>query len=169
MGQVVYPTWAALSPPGEGSRHGRNGPGEGPRQAGQVFRCGVLDVCHVCVRAPVSHELNEKWWNAHAMRESGSTTPEAVTTEHRRIYADLAEAMAERLDEETVREGRRTPGPRGDRKSWPRGGNMWAHSESVHHGAHRVKEVARDVHGLRPVDARVELIGLRMSEGERHV
>jgi hypothetical protein len=42
MGQVVYPTWAALSPSGEGSRHGRAGLGEGPRQAGQAFDMALL-------------------------------------------------------------------------------------------------------------------------------
>ena len=47
IGQVVYPTWAALSP--EGSRHGRASRGEGPRQAGQVFQCGFG--CHVGIRS----------------------------------------------------------------------------------------------------------------------
>ena len=60
IGQVVYPTWAALSPSGEGSRHDRAGRGEGPRQAGQVFLCGFS--CHVGIRTSLNpHELNEEW------------------------------------------------------------------------------------------------------------
>jgi hypothetical protein len=69
MGQLVYPTGTALSPLGEGSRHGRDGPGESPRQAGQVFRRGMVDVRHVRIRAPVSHKLDEEWGDAHAVGE----------------------------------------------------------------------------------------------------
>jgi hypothetical protein len=79
MGQLVYPTWAALSPSGEGSRHGRDGSGEGPRQAGQVFGRGMVDVRHVGVRAPVPHELNEEWGDTHAVGEGCTSTPEAVS------------------------------------------------------------------------------------------
>jgi hypothetical protein len=86
MGQVVYPTWAALSPSGEGSRHGRAGRGEGPRQAGQVFQCGF--VRHVGIRAPIPHELNEKWGKAHAVGEGCPTTLEAVSRKLRRSHAD---------------------------------------------------------------------------------
>jgi hypothetical protein len=99
MGQLVYPTWAALSPSGEGSRHGRDGLGEGPRQAGQVFRCGVLDVCHVGIRAPVPHELNEEWGDAHAVGKSSPPTPEAVSREHRWVQADLAQAVSKGVHE----------------------------------------------------------------------
>jgi len=60
MGQVVYSTWAALSPSGEGSCHGRAGLGEGPRQAGQAFRHGVVSLRHVGICAPVPYELNEQ-------------------------------------------------------------------------------------------------------------
>jgi hypothetical protein len=55
MGQVVYPTWAALSISGEGSRHGRAGRGEGPKQAGQVFQCGFG--CHVGIRTSIPMSL----------------------------------------------------------------------------------------------------------------
>ena len=59
MGQVVYPTWAALSPSGEGSRHGRAGLGEGPRQAGQALRHGVASLRTVGIRALVPYDPNE--------------------------------------------------------------------------------------------------------------
>jgi hypothetical protein len=93
MGQLVYPTWTALSPPGEGSRHGRDGPGEGPRQAGQVFRRGMVDVRHVRIRAPVSHKLNEERGDAHAVGEGCTATSEVVSREHRRVHTDLVKAI----------------------------------------------------------------------------
>jgi hypothetical protein len=93
MGQLVYPTWTALSPLGEGSRHGRDGPGESPRQAGQVFRRGMVDVRHVRIRAPVSHKLDEEWGDAHAVGEGCAATSEAVPREHRRVHTDLVKAI----------------------------------------------------------------------------
>ena len=87
MGQLVYSTWTALSPPGEGSRHGRAGPGEGPRQAGQVFRRGLVDVRHVRIRAPVHHD--EEWGDALAVGEGCTATSEAVSREHRRVHPTL--------------------------------------------------------------------------------
>jgi hypothetical protein len=81
MSQVVYPTWAALSPSDEGSRHGHAGRGEGPRQAGQVFCC--VFVRYVGIRAPIPHELNEEWGKAHAVGEGCPTLPEAVSRELR--------------------------------------------------------------------------------------
>ena len=81
MSQLVYPTWTALSPLGEGSRHGhgRDGLGEGPRQAGQVFRRGVIDVRHVRIRAPVPHKLDEERGDTHAVGEGCTATSEAVS------------------------------------------------------------------------------------------
>ena len=107
MGQLVYPTWAALSPSGEGSRHGRAGLGEGPRQAGQDFRCGVVNVRHVGIRAPVPHELNEeRGGDAHAVGEGCNTTSEGVSRELRRIHAaDLANAVSQGDDKHPGRGG----------------------------------------------------------------
>jgi hypothetical protein len=122
MGQVVYPTWAALSPSGEGSRHGRAGRGEGPRQAGQIFRC--VFVRYVGIRAPIPHELNEEREKAHAVGEGRPTTPEAVSQELRRIHADLAKTVSQSVDKQPVREGRHTPGTRRHRECRSRGVSM---------------------------------------------
>jgi hypothetical protein len=170
MGQLVYPTWAALSPSGEGSRHGRNGLGEGPRQAGQVFRRGVVDVRHASIRAPVPHEpTNEARGGTHSMGEGCTIAAEAVSREHGRVQANLAQAVPQGLDEPSVREGGRSPATRGHRECRCQRARLRADVERSDQRPYRVENVAKNMYSFGLVHARMELVGFGVAERESDV
>jgi hypothetical protein len=85
------------------------------------------------------------------------------------IHADLAEAVSQGVDEESVCEGGHPPATRRYRERRAHRVSMWADREGIHQGSHRVEEVARDLDGFCPVNAHVELVSLRMAESESDI